>query len=364
MINIKERILNKPIQITLDITDRCQMRCITCKKWHTKHADVIHKEFSTQEWKDIILKLRTWLGAGFSLFFSGGEPFLREDIFELIEYASSLNVCSMSLTNAFSISHLYERIIDSNLKSINISLNSIQNPIIHDNSRGRDGSFQKCVDSLLKLNELKKRKGRKIAILISSIILPDNIYELVPLVEFVKEQKLNGIYFQLFEDAESFRAYDARKELNTSEYKLPDNLYRTYMSMSEEIIPVIDELIEMKNKKYPIYNSEEQLEAFKTFFRNPSKILETIICDVGSTNFSIDPYGDVRLCFNMNPVASIKDTSPQDIWENAKSEACRNATKSCKMYCRILDCNFKKINSQYLANRVRKILIDLNRIKQ
>ena len=363
----KGLLLGKPQQITFDITDRCQMKCITCSKWNIQAKDVIDKELTTQEWKDILLKLKHWLGDGFGFCFSGGEPFLRKDIFEIIDYAYSLNVRSMTVTNAYSISNHYEKIIDSKLGGIDISLNSITDHAIHDHSRGRENSAQKAIDALLTLNDLKKQKGGSLSITVSTIVFPENVKEVIPLVEFVTKNKLNGIMFQLVEDIESFHAYSETSRLNTSSYQMPEDLYDKYMKMANEFIPVIDQLMEMKIAGSPIHNSLEQLEAYKVFFNNPSDILKTIICDVGSQNFAIDPYGDVRLCFNMNPVGSLKTSSPEEIWNCREAEICRNAIKNCKMYCRMLNCNFDlksdninlsffdKIKNKLKQNNIRSI---------
>ena len=75
--------LEKPQQITFDVTDRCQLRCVTCSKWKTVSSDVIDKELTTEEWKKVLEDLKNWLGEGFWFCFSGGEPFLRPDIFEI-----------------------------------------------------------------------------------------------------------------------------------------------------------------------------------------------------------------------------------------------------------------------------------------
>ena len=129
--------LGKPQQITFDITDRCQLRCVTCSKWKTVASDVIGKEMTTAEWKKVLDDLHAWLGDGQWFCFSGGEPFLRPDIFEIAEYAHSIGFKVASMTNAFSIQNLYEKIIDSPIESLNFSLNAITNPLIHDTSRGR-----------------------------------------------------------------------------------------------------------------------------------------------------------------------------------------------------------------------------------
>ncbi len=357
-----KNILEKPQQITFDITDRCQMQCVTCSKWKTSAADVLDKELTTQEWKDILVKLHNWLGDGFWFCFSGGEPFLRQDIFELAEFANSLNIKVASMTNAFSIQHLYERIVDSPIESLNISLNAVNNPLIHDESRGRQGSYEKTINAIKELTRLRNEKKSNLGINIATIMLPENLNELIPLVEFVTKNKINGIMFQLLDDKESFHGYIYQKDCKTGSYKMPDELRLKYQNMSKRAIEVIDRLIEMKQVGHSIYNSYEQLEAMKIFFNNPDDILNNIVCDVGRTNFAIDPYGDVRLCFNMEPVGNIKNILPEEIWVNEKSEKCRQKTKTCKMYCRLLNCNFKHNFANFNKNFFQKCMNKLIRM--
>ena len=334
-------ILEKPQQITFDVTDRCQLRCVTCSKWKTVASDVISKELTTDEWKKVISDLREWLGEGFWFCFSGGEPFLRQDIFELADYAHSLGIKVASMSNAFSIQHLYDKIIDSPIESLNISLNAINNPIIHDESRGRQGSYEKAIDAIMTLKKLRDEKRSNLGINIATIVFPENVDEVIPLVEFVTKNKINGIMFQLLDDKESFHGYNYQKGCNTSGYKMPKELRVKYSNMSKRMNEVVDRLIEMKRAGHSIYNSYEQLDAMKVFFNNPEDILKEIICDVGSTNYAIDPYGDVRLCFNMQPVGNVKKSKPEEIWQSENAQICRRMTKTCKMYCRMLNCNFK-----------------------
>lgn len=360
---MKNRI-DKPQQITFDITDRCQMKCVTCSKWKTVSSEVINKELSTDEWKNVLSDLRNWLGGGFWFCFSGGEPFLRKDIFELAQFAHQLGIKVASMTNAFSIQHLYDEIINSPIESLNISLNAINNPIIHDESRGRDGSYEKSLDAILTLKKLRNEKNKNLGINVATIMFPENLDEVIPLVEFVTRNKINGIMFQLLDDKESFHGYNVQKGCNTQGYKMPQELRNKYSNMSKHAIEIINKLIEMKQAGHSIYNSLEQLNAMKIFFNNPDDILSVIKCDVGSTNYAIDPYGNVRLCFNMEPVGNVKENKPNEIWESANAQYCRNLTKSCKMYCRMLNCNFKgnfanfnKNVFQKIRNKFSKILI-------
>src|ERR1700692_5031404 len=75
--------LNIPLSVHLDVTYRCNERCIHC---YLDHDD--HGEMTTAEIKDILNQLSD---AGvFFLTLSGGEVLMRRDFFEIVEHARRL----------------------------------------------------------------------------------------------------------------------------------------------------------------------------------------------------------------------------------------------------------------------------------
>lgn len=356
---IKMKYPTKPQVLTLDITDRCQMQCKTCSKWKVS-SEVMQKELTTEQWKEVLRQLRDWLGDGFWICFSGGEPFIRQDIFELTQYATDLGFKVSSMSNAFSVDNLVDKIIDTPFESINVSLNSIVDKSIHDNSRGRAGSAQKICDFVWKIMNFKKGRNDNLSLNLATIMLPDNLDEIVYLVEYATKNHLKHIMFQLIEDKNSFHAYADCAGLDTDNYKIPEDYKNTITGMADKAIPIIDHLIEMKRAGHAIANSYEQLEAYKLFFTNPSDIVEAIKCDVGATNFAVDPYGNVRLCFNMVPIGSILEKSPEELWNSEESQLCRQKVHSCKMCCRLINCNFKanfaNFNKPFLIRLKNKIV--------
>ena len=84
--------LGVPLSVHLDLTYRCNEHCIHC---YLDQED--HGEMNTAEIKGVLDQLAA---AGvFFLVFSGGEIFLRTDLFELIEHARSLMFCVKLKTN-------------------------------------------------------------------------------------------------------------------------------------------------------------------------------------------------------------------------------------------------------------------------
>src|SRR5947208_15933799 len=88
--------LGVPLGVQLDLTYRCNERCVHC---YLDHDD--HGELNTIEIKDILDQLAD---AGvFFLTFSGGEVFMRRDFLELVAYARQLQFNVKVKTNAVMI---------------------------------------------------------------------------------------------------------------------------------------------------------------------------------------------------------------------------------------------------------------------
>ena len=85
-----------PLSAHLDITWRCNERCVHCYLDHDGKD-----EMSTAEIKDVIRQLADC--GTFFLSISGGEPLLRRDCFEILEYARELRFNVKLKTNAVMI---------------------------------------------------------------------------------------------------------------------------------------------------------------------------------------------------------------------------------------------------------------------
>lgn len=317
----------KPISFSFNNTERCQSRCITCNGWKTP-AEMKEKELTIEEWKTILFNLHSWMG-NYQFIISGGEPFIREDVFEMAEYASNLGDTVNVVTNGLALPDKIEKVLYSAFTNITFSINAIKEPKIHNISRGRDDAFERTINSLQNLNYLNKhRTGHKWKnIYLSTVVMPSNLNEIKPIAEFCKTENI-GVSFQLMDNGDAFST-----AVNSEE-----QIYK--QDIKQSALNAIDEMIELKNQGYPIGNSFNQLNAFKILIDNP-KDIQSIQCNVGENNFAIDPYGNRRICFCMEPIGNLKDNLPQDLWYSSKADEIREKISKCKMNCRLLNCNFK-----------------------
>ena len=215
------------------------------------------------------------------------------------------------------------------LKNITFSLNAVKNPAIHNKSRGREDAFQRTMYTIQNLNYMNKHlTGHKWKNLyISTVVMPSNLSEIKPVAEFCKLEGI-GVSYQLMDNGDAFStAVDSESQIYEKDIKTA-------------ALEAIEEMIELKKAGYPICNGFNQLEAFKLLIDTPEKIMD-IQCMVGENNFAIDPYGNCRICFCMEPIGNLKDNLPENLWFSEKANNIREHILYCTKNCRLLNCNFK-----------------------
>ena len=169
----------QPTVCTLQVTTRCQANCIHCSA--ARHKRTGEPELTTEDWKRVIRESEQ-LGV-VTVVFTGGEPLLRPDIFELIEWvdkdeAIALMFCNGLLLNDENVKKLSK----AGLSCIHVSIDS-PDPAAHDEMRRVPGSYQKAVDGL------KRAKDAGILTGISTYATPERLHngQVVQMIELAKE---------------------------------------------------------------------------------------------------------------------------------------------------------------------------------
>jgi AdoMet-dependent heme synthase len=140
-----------PFIVVWEITRACALHCVHCRAeaQHRRHPD----ELSTEEGKRLLDEIQSMDSPIFV--FTGGDPLIREDLFELAAYGKSIGL-RVSMTPSAT-----PRVtIDSMKKATEIGLDRWafsldgSNSAIHDRFRGTSGSFDLTMRSLKYLREL------------------------------------------------------------------------------------------------------------------------------------------------------------------------------------------------------------------
>ena len=141
-----------PYMAELDITYRCNCRCHMCQRWRDeRRGELAASDYArlAAEFADIGVH---------QISIAGGEPLMREDVFEIIAHHAgrglSVNLC----TNGIRVERHCREILDSGARCVTVSLDGALAET-HDAIRGAPGSYaqiRRGVDALL-----AQRRGRR-----------------------------------------------------------------------------------------------------------------------------------------------------------------------------------------------------------
>jgi len=124
-------------------TRRCNLRCIHC--YSDSHDEDYSGEMTTEEAKSFLQDL-----SDFSvpvILFSGGEPLLREDIFELAHFSKELGIRPVLSTNGTLIREgVIEKIGEVGFGEVGISIDGIGER--NDRFRGSKGAFDAALQGI------------------------------------------------------------------------------------------------------------------------------------------------------------------------------------------------------------------------
>ena len=148
----------KPV-VVWNCTRRCNLKCVHC---YSHSADKDYPgELTTEQGKALIEDLAQF-GAPVILF-SGGEPTIRHDLFELAEYAVSLGMRAVISTNGTKItSEVATRLKDIGLSYVGVSLDGMRET--NDKFRGHKGAFDEALAGIRNCLETGIKVGLRFTI--------------------------------------------------------------------------------------------------------------------------------------------------------------------------------------------------------
>lgn len=176
---------SSPIFVIWYITNACDLNCAHCfidKKSH------ITDELSTEEAKLLIDQMHDV--KVFKLGITGGEPLLREDLFEILNYATSKGIGTTISTNGSNVDlSIAKKLKLSEVKFVQVSLDGASSHS-HDKMRGKEGSFKaaiKCIKNLRKVG---------IKVHLNTVLTKLNVAELLEIADLAIRLEVNELFFE------------------------------------------------------------------------------------------------------------------------------------------------------------------------
>ena len=311
------------------ITDKCNLKCSHCFYW--RHINKKTDEMSLGQIKKVIRSLKNRLE---SVVITGGEPFLRKEIFEICKYFERYNKTKKIIiaTNATLPETVYEKVNlilkKTNLDlDIQISLDGLEKT--HDEIRGVHGSFQNVIKTVNKLKKLKMNGNFNVSI--STTISKKNIAEIPALMDFVQKELKEFHGLQIMRNSK-LHSFNVPKEI-LSDFDSQEKILGL-----KEIKAILEKINEKKtNKNDPLL--DRITEIFNEYM---IEILEKkkplLKCRAGKIDGVVYSNGNVAMCEFTKSFAQLKDYNYDfyKLWNSNKAKRMREKISCC--FC-IHPCN-------------------------
>jgi radical SAM protein with 4Fe4S-binding SPASM domain len=308
-ISQQSRVYSAPLFVIWEVTGACNLRCKHCLSDSGRSKQ---NELNTSEAKRLIDTLE--MMKIFNINFSGGEPLIRPDIFELLEYASEKKMGIELLSNGALITpEVIKKLENTNIFSVQISIDGLKNT--HDAFRGIKGSFKRSI------NAIKLLKNANYGLSISSAVTRQNIDEIPEIIDSAIDLGANSYKTTLFMPT-------GRGKNNVDDLILtPHDVKRFTFMLLEKKKEVGDKIIISNEELYPWLIGNPNKTCSKSQKREDNA---KIGCTAGNSSLYITPDGKITPCpFLSKFVAGdIRKGNLKRIWNKSSTfEIFRNITK-------------------------------------
>ena len=286
--------------ISWNVTRRCNLECTHCYLPATIRKErpelSSSDELTTQEAFQLIDGIAS-VNPEVILILSGGEPLLREDIFELSTYASGKGMMVVLGSNGLLINDAAARMMkQSGVSGISISLDSV-NPEIHDAIRSHTGAWKKAISAI----KICRKEG--LSIQVNTVVTGRNHDELPQLIAYARD--LGAKVYSPF-----FLVCTGRGEEMTD---LSPLQYEKVLSLIVEAQGKHDDIM-IRTRCAPTVRRI-------LYQKNPESRLLTMgagRCLAGQSYCRITPEGDVTPCpYLPLSTGNIRERDFSDIWQNS-----------------------------------------------
>lgn len=281
--------------LQIELTDRCNERCIHCYLPNEKKDK--GKTLTVEQIMYILHQYREM--QGLKVVFSGGEILLHTDLFRILEECRRLNLMILLQSNLLSLTEdNLQKIKALNVFNVQVSLYSTDKHI-HDMITGRKGSFEKTKRNLELL------VANDIPVMISCPVMQHNFPSVRSLHKYASELGVD-VYFDFMMMAECNGSKDnlaVRLDLNQTREMLQFHLESHPAFL--DAIATARSLEEALSKKYARRRT---------------------MCDILSASLCIDSDGSIYPCpgWNGMKLGHISTSILADVWLSEKANELRS----------------------------------------
>lgn len=271
----RECLMDRPEKISFmyEVSGRCNLRCVFCYNTWKMNSETPKAELSTRQTLNLLAKVTDETGCN-DISLSGGEPLMRDDIFEIISFIKKKNVKVSLISNGTLLKEeTIDRCLSCGVDVFQVTLLS-DKPELHNRLSGGQ-AFDKVIEAIL---NIRKRNGTVYTFFVG---LADNIHTFKGTLELNVLLGVQNVALGRFTPGGSgLKGWDKlmpSPEMIDEALGIGDEMSRKYriaVSVSTPILPCLNKISRYKNVRFSF-------------------------CSVGNKEhslFGIDPEGNLKVC--------------------------------------------------------------------
>ncbi len=290
----------KPHHAQWLITRKCNYRCRGCNIWQEQDQNELSAD-QIKQGLDILKKLGI-----VEIVFSGGDPLLRQDAQEIIEYASSRFVTTVYDNGSMAAAKLEAlRNVDFAALSID-SLDEAKNDYI----KGVKGAWRKAMDAV----DILQKEGINVAV--TPTISQMNLYEILDITNHFT-QKGVPVWYCLY-------SFDSSSDVNQL-FRIGRANDEFVIRDKQAMVSLCDSLLHLKKKNHRVLMTNQLLKALRSLY---SEDRRTWNCRALQHFLVIDHSGRIAGCHIHNFAGSVFDLPKA--WKSEKFNELRKTYRQCE----------------------------------
>ena len=325
-----------PVTLTFSVTNMCQSRCKTCYIWklYRENPELREKELKLDE----IEKIFKSMGHIYFFNISGGEPYLRKDLVEIVDLACKYLTPGVihAPTNALAPKLIEKRtmqileVMKANNCDVPLtikpSFDGVGNKL--DEIRGVKGNFDKVLDTLARLKAIKKQYPN-LDVNLGTVISKSNFDDIAEISDYAHKLNADSYINEIAEQRSELFTLNEPITPTAEEYEKAINYFSAVIRK------------DLKSKrKLSRYTQAFRLVYYDLVVRIIREKRQVLPCYAGISNAHINPYGEVWPCCILGydkPMGNLRDAEAdydfKKVWYSKQANEVRKYIREGNCYC-------------------------------